>query len=108
MISAIFFPKCKYKKIKLDVFVKQNSPDNGQFQRWSRSQDISLGHKDNYLDTSRKILSQEMLNDMCNMNALIFTIKKLLSMSILKKKRSNVKVKRFSTNKKVLSQGILM
>ena len=86
MISANFFPKCKYKKIKLDVFVKQNSPDNGQFQRWSRSQDISLGHKDNYLDTSRKILSQEMLNGMCNMNALIFTIKKLLSMSIFKKK----------------------
>ena len=41
-----------------------------------------LGHKDNYLDTSRKILSQEMLNDMCNMNALTFTINKLLSMSI--------------------------
>ena len=28
-----------------------------------------LGHKDIYLDTSRKILSQEML--MCNMKALI-------------------------------------
>ena len=28
------------------------------------------GHKDKYLDTSRKILSQEML--MCNMTALIF------------------------------------
>ena len=28
------------------------------------------GHKDKYLDTSRKILSQEML--MCNMKALIF------------------------------------
>ena len=31
-----------------------------------------LGHYDNYLDTSRKILSQEML--MCNMKALIFII----------------------------------
>ena len=31
-----------------------------------------LGHKDKYLDTSRKILSLEML--MCNMNALIFII----------------------------------
>ena len=28
------------------------------------------GHKDKYLDTSRKILSQEML--MCNMKVLIF------------------------------------
>ena len=28
------------------------------------------GHKDKYLDTSRKIVSQEML--MCNMTALIF------------------------------------
>ena len=33
------------------------------------------GHKDKYLDTSRKILSQEML--MCNMKALIF-IKKIM------------------------------
>ena len=31
------------------------------------------GHKDRYLDTSRKILSQEML--MCNMKALIFILK---------------------------------
>ena len=31
-----------------------------------------LGHKDKYLDTSRKILSQEML--MCNMKAVIFII----------------------------------
>ena len=31
-----------------------------------------LGHKDKYLDTSRKILSQKML--MCNMKALIFII----------------------------------
>ena len=32
------------------------------------------GHKDKYLDTSRKILSQEMLNLMlmCNMKALVF------------------------------------
>ena len=30
------------------------------------------GHKDKYLDFSRKILSQEML--MCNMKALIFII----------------------------------
>ena len=30
------------------------------------------GHKDKYLDTSRKILSQEML--MCNMKTLIFII----------------------------------
>ena len=31
-----------------------------------------LGHKDKYLDTNRKILSQEMR--MCNMKALIFII----------------------------------
>ena len=31
-----------------------------------------LGHKDKYLDASRKILAQEML--MCNMKALIFII----------------------------------
>ena len=32
------------------------------------------GHKDKYLDTSRKILSQEMLNLMlmCNMKPLVF------------------------------------
>ena len=30
------------------------------------------GHKDKYLDTSRKILSQEMF--MCNMKALIFIV----------------------------------
>ena len=30
------------------------------------------GHKDKYLDTSRKILSQEML--MCNMKALALTV----------------------------------
>ena len=32
----------------------------------------SQDHKDKYLDTSRKILSQEMI--MCNMKALIFII----------------------------------
>ena len=61
--------------------------------------------QDKYLDTSIKILSQEML--MCNMKALIFIIWKLRPMSIFKK-RSNVKVKRFSTNKKILSLGIFM
>ena len=40
-------------------------PDNGLFQRWPRS-------KDKYLDTSRKILSQEMI--MCNMKALALTV----------------------------------
>ena len=39
-----------------------NAPDNGRTD--------GQGHKDKYLDTSRKILSQEML--MCNMKALIF------------------------------------
>ena len=31
-----------------------------------------LGHKDKYLDTSRKILSQEML--MCNMKAVALAV----------------------------------
>ena len=33
---------------------------------------VKLGHKDKYLDTSWKILTQEML--MCNMKALIIRI----------------------------------
>ena len=41
------------------------------------------GHKDKYIDTSRKILSREML--MCNMKALMFLIYKLWPKSILKK-----------------------
>ena len=35
------------------------------------------GHKDRYLDTSRKILSQEMLR--CNMKSLALTVQKLLA-----------------------------
>ena len=50
-------------KYKQDVFVKQMPPI------MANSKD-GQGHKDKYLDTSRKILSQEML--MCNMKALIF------------------------------------
>ena len=38
------------------------------------------GHKDKYLDTSRKILSQEMF--MCNMKALELTVQKLLEQII--------------------------
>ena len=59
-------------------------------------------HKDKYLDTSTKILSQKML--MCNMEALMFII--LLQIKIIF--MSNVKVKRFNTNRKILSQGIFM
>ena len=47
------------------VFVKTNVPDNDQFQRRPIS-------KDNYLESSRKILSQEML--MCIKKTLIFII----------------------------------
>ena len=42
------------------------------------------GHKDKYLDTSRKILSQEML--MCNMKALIFIIKLEVMTNVNQKK----------------------
>ena len=38
------------------------------------------GYKDKYVDTSRKILSQEML--MCNMKALEFTVQRLLEQII--------------------------
>ena len=50
-----------------------------------------LGHKDKYLDTSRKILSQEML--MCNMKALALTVQKLLARLKFSKNGSNSKVK---------------
>ena len=49
-----------HSKEEQDVFVKHNAPDNGQFQQ---GQD----HKDKYFDTSRNILSQEMI--MYNMEA---------------------------------------
>ena len=49
------------------------------------------GHKDKYFDTSRKILSQEML--MCNMKALALTVQKLLSRLKFSKNGSNSKVK---------------
>ena len=58
-------------------------------------------HKDKYFDTSRNILSQEMI--MYNMEA--FSILPLRSYDF---NWSNVKVKRLSTYKKVLSQGIFM
>ena len=41
------------------------------------------GHKDKYLETSRKILSQEML--MCNIKALIFFLNKTTEKSYHKK-----------------------
>ena len=51
---------------KQDVFVKHKCP-----QILANSKD-GQGHKDKYVDTSRKILSQDML--MGNMKALIFII----------------------------------
>ena len=58
-------------------------------------------HKDNYFDTSRNILSQEMI--MYNMEA--FSILSLRSYDF---NWLNVKVKRLSTYKKISSQGIFM
>ena len=49
------------------------------------------GHKDKYLDTSRKILSQEMLR--CNMKALTLTVQKLLARLKFSKNGSNSRVK---------------
>ena len=60
-------------------------------------------HKDKFFDTSRKILSQEMT--MSNAEALVSYFKKSWQMSFFLY-WSNVKVKRISTNKKILSQGI--
>ena len=60
--------------------------------------------KDKYLNTRRKILSQEMR--MCNMYALELTEKKLLARFFLN--WSNAKVKRLSTYKKISSQEIFM
>ena len=54
----------------------------------------SQDHKDKHFDTSRKILSQEMI--MCNMEALVSYPKEV------------AKVKRLSTYKKISSQGIFM
>ena len=48
-------------------------------------------HKDKYLDTSSKILSQEML--MCNMKFLRLTVQKLLARLKMSKNGSNSKVK---------------
>ena len=92
------------------------------------------GHKDKYLDTSRKILSQETL--MCNMKALIFILKLMKPRKGLITRNTHVKyqssnphyskviskvkvfkkwvklqgkghrVKNSGTNGKVLSQGI--
>ena len=49
------------------------------------------GHKDKYLNTSRKILSQERLT--CNIKALALTVQKLLARLKFSKNRSNSKVK---------------
>ena len=63
-------------------------------------------HKDKYLDTSRKFLSQEMT--MYNIEA--FSILSLRSYDQCQFffNWSNVKVKRLSTYKKISSQGIFM
>ena len=62
------------------------------------------GHKNKYVDTNIKIMSQGML--MCNIKALIFIILKKI-MSIFWK-MSTFKVKRLSNIKKILQQGIFM
>ena len=61
-------------------------------------------HKNKYLDTSRKVLSQEIL--MCNTKALIFIIKKSWPMLMFKQNRS-CEV-RNAYYRKFLSQGIFI
>ena len=63
-------------------------------------------HKDNYFDTSRKILSEEMT--MCNMEALVSYPKEIVTNVNFFLNWSNAKVKRLSTFKKISSQGIFM
>ena len=62
-------------------------------------------HKDKYFDTSRKILSQEMT--MCNMEAVIFYFSKgMTNVNLYLKHYVDIKI--FSTNRKILSQGLFM
>ena len=64
-------------------------------------------HKDKYFDTSRKILSQEMT--MYNMEAFsILSLRNYDQCQFFFLNLSNVKVKRFSTYKKISLQGIFM
>ena len=63
------------------------------------------GHKDKYLDTSRKILSQKNAYVQYESSNIYYYLEVVTNVN-LKKKRSNVKVKRFSIYKKILSLGI--
>ena len=57
-------------------------------------------YKDNYFDTRRKILSQEMT--MCNMEALVSYPKEVVTnVNFFYKNMLNAKVKRLSTYKKI-------
>ena len=63
--------------------------------------------KDKYFDTTKKVLSQEMT--MCNMETLVSRFLEIITnVNVFFLKRSNVKVKRSSTNTKILSQAIFM
>ena len=71
------------------------------------------GHNYKYLDTSRKILLQEML--MCNITALSLTVQKLSAMLNFPHKKNGSKlqsqghrVKNNGTHGKILSHRILM
>ena len=55
------------------------------------------GYKDEYLDTIRKTLSQEVL--FCNMKTLISIMYLEVMISVIFFKRSNVKLKRFNFNR---------
>ena len=63
-------------------------------------------HKDNYFDTSRKILSQEMT--MCKIEALVSYPKEVMTNVNFFVNWSNAKFKRLNTYKKISSQGIFM
>ena len=83
--ADIFLFYLKLQK-QTNVFMKHKCPNNSNFKD-------GHGHKDKYLDTCTKILSQEML--MCNyMKASI----NYFVMIIVILNMSNVKVKRFSNN----------
>ena len=84
---------------RTDVFVNHKCP------MMANSKD-GQGHKDKYLDTSRKILSLEMI--MCNIKTLLlwydydlYYLEVMTNVNFFSN-RSNVKIKRFCINRKIL------
>ena len=81
-----------------------NASDNGQFKD-------DEDHKDKSFDTSRKILSQEIIIWIVEaLTFIFFSLEVMTNAFFVKKKCSNVKVKRLCSNRMLLhvSQGIFL